>query len=177
MKVSDIEEVSVGPSWSVVIWSDFITIQEWCNCATCKLALTLLTAATLSNKILEINKCFFYNNTIWISKWCKKYRVSSKKLLIEFWRLCCIPSKKSLIPDFKWPPYGFFCSSKQGQTLPSDVHGNIWPHSMQFWLRLMGPWFYLQLFFRQSVPYWTLRSNVKRNIKVPPISDYLSLIT
>ena len=89
----------------------------------------------------------------------------------------CIPSKKSLIPDFKWPPYGFFCSSKQGQTLPSDVHGNIWPHSMQFWLRLMGPWFYLQLFFRQSVPYWTLCSNVKRNIKVPPISDYLSLIT
>ena len=105
IKVSDIEKYQLVPAEA---WSfGQITIQEWCNCATCKLALTLLAATTLSNTILEINKWFFYDNIIWINKWCKKYSVLIK-LLIELWRLCCIPSKKPLIRDFKWPPMDFF---------------------------------------------------------------------
>ena len=41
--------------------------------------------------------------------------------------------------------------TKQDQMLPSNVHGNIWPNSTQFWLRIMDPWFYQQLFFRDNL--------------------------
>ena len=40
--------------------------------------------------------------------------------------------------------------TKQDQMLPSNVHGNIWPNSTQFWLWIMGPWFYQQLFFETN---------------------------
>ena len=64
---------------------------------------------------------------------------------------------------WKFTFWSFLTKTKQDQAFLSHVHGNIWPHSTQFWVMIF--FFYLSLFWAPCTEYnFVFSAEVKRVI-------------